>query len=159
MKSRNGRSRIGSGLVVLFSYYIRLRDAKRITGLITCCTCGGSVHWTKCHAGHYLHGPFMKTTYYEKNVHAQCRSCNLQQKGKKAVVTQNYRNFIIQEYGLSVLKYIHSLEGEFYVFQKWRFDKLYAFYKGEIKKILIKKSLSIPISKAALSSKRFNFLK
>lgn len=59
----------------VFSEYIRRRDADA-DGYIRCISCGKTVHWKESDAGHYVNRKHMSLRWDEKNVNAQCRSCN-----------------------------------------------------------------------------------
>jgi len=58
----------------LFSLWIRQRDA--VDGVCRCMTCGTPHAWRSIHAGHFISRGKENTRYNEKNVHAQCVSCN-----------------------------------------------------------------------------------
>ena len=78
----------------VFSEYIRRRDADE-NGLIRCISCGKIVHWKDADAGHYINRRHNSTRYDEKNVNAQCRSCNRFDEGN----IQGYRKGLIAKYG------------------------------------------------------------
>ena len=85
-----------------FSKWVRLRDAIKTTGTKThlvCCTCGKiyPAFGKGCaQAGHYVPGRTHILLYEERGVHGQCYNCNHTLKGNP----QNYRDFMIQTYGL-----------------------------------------------------------
>jgi len=58
----------------LFSLYIRQRDA--VDGICRCITCNTLHPWRSIHAGHFVSRGKENTRYNEKNVNAQCVSCN-----------------------------------------------------------------------------------
>ena len=70
-----------------FSYYIRLRDAPEDShGFQKCFTCDNVQHFKEMDAGHYVRQKNHKSTVYEeKNVHAQCKNCNMILNGNEAV--------------------------------------------------------------------------
>ena len=59
----------------IFSQYIRQRDADE-DGIVYCITCGVRKHWRQVDAGHFVSRNAKAIKYDEKNVHAQCKSCN-----------------------------------------------------------------------------------
>ena len=69
--------------------YIRERDKW------TCFTCGKIGEGSQMHAGHFISRVKAKVMFDEKNVHAQCYSCNIWKKGNVA----EYADRIINRYG------------------------------------------------------------
>ena len=60
----------------VFSKFIRLRDSDD-NGYCYCITCGEPVNWKyECDAGHFVVRGKLIHRFNEKNVHAQCKSCN-----------------------------------------------------------------------------------
>lgn len=59
----------------VFSEYIRRKDAD-IDGNVTCITCYTKKHWKQMDAGHFVSRNAKAIKYDERNVHAQCKSCN-----------------------------------------------------------------------------------
>lgn len=76
-----------------FSKYIRNRDNW------TCFTCGKYEKGPTMHAGHFISRGRSATMFDEKNVHAQCYSCNIGKKGNVA----EYAYRITKIYGQDVL--------------------------------------------------------
>jgi len=98
------------------SKYTRLRDAieynsqfpEDITGtqyenlLVACCTCGDIKKWTRMDAGHFIpRGSRGESGVYfdERNIHAQCKSCNNFLQGN----TLAYNDFMLKKYGQKVV--------------------------------------------------------
>lgn len=100
------------------SKYIRLRDAiayhKKYPstpfGYVKCCTCPRIVIWDKnCDAGHYISrgsGGMSGVYFDERNIHAQCKSCNGFHQGRQAV----YREFMLEKYGQDVIDKLGFLD-------------------------------------------------
>jgi hypothetical protein len=65
-----------------FSEYIRLRDSDNY-GNIICITCGKVVTYEEADAGHFIDRSHKATRYNERNVNAQCRTCNRFQSGRQ----------------------------------------------------------------------------
>lgn len=84
----------------LFSKYIRLKDADE-NGYIKCVTCGNIQHYTKMHAGHYIHNK--KAIYFdERNVNPQDIRCNHFLNGNLA----KYHEYMLKTYGQDVIDYL-----------------------------------------------------
>ena len=131
---------------LVFSKYIRLRDAEAITGLVTCCTCGILVHWTEADAAHYYPHPVLK--FSTTNAHAQCPSCN-----RSSVVIMHhsvkirYESFLRSKYGADFKS----------VLKKPLFKKATSFkhevYLNKIYRLLEKKNL---IDTSGIKSRNIN---
>ena len=65
-----------------FSEYIRLRDADS-SGNVRCITCEKITHWQDADAGHFISRDKKATRYDERNVNAQCKTCNRFQSGRQ----------------------------------------------------------------------------
>lgn len=53
----------------------RMEDAND-DGICKCISCGKLVHWKDADGGHYISRARLATKLEEKNVNAQCKSCN-----------------------------------------------------------------------------------
>lgn len=68
-----------------FSLYIRARDCIKTTGSISrgkCVTCGREFDFKDLQAGHFVQGRGNGVLFSEMGVHAQCRQCNIFNRGK-----------------------------------------------------------------------------
>ena len=65
-----------------FSQYIRLRDSDH-NSMAICITCGVQKHISEMDAGHFIDRSHQATRYDERNVNAQCRTCNRFQSGRQ----------------------------------------------------------------------------
>lgn len=77
-----------------FSIYIRMRDADA-DGMVKCCTCQTVDRWTKMEAGHGIGRAKWGTRYDERNVAAQCPSCNRYHGGRK----EQFAVYVDKRYG------------------------------------------------------------
>lgn len=78
----------------VFSEYVRRRDA--FDGEhAKCCTCSTVKHWKDLQAGHFVTAKLLPTKYDEKNVHAQCQSCNMPPNNGKRI---EYAEFLRKKY-------------------------------------------------------------
>ena len=82
MPRKPKRKNLIKKLDVVFSKYIRLRDADQ-EGYCRCATCGEKTHWTKIQAGHFISRKHYATRWDERNVHAQCVACNVFKYGEQ----------------------------------------------------------------------------
>jgi len=97
------------------SKYIRLRDAIEFCKdkpdyrilpaghlVVKCCTCPDIKKWRRMDAGHYKGrgmGGWSGAYFDERNIHAQCKSCNGFYEGRKEI----YAEFLKQKYGENIL--------------------------------------------------------
>lgn len=80
MKKKITVKKLDKRLWRIFSRYIRARDAVKTTGSIytvNCITCGKRKSTKEVDAGHYLSRSHASLKYDERNVHAQCKHCNM----------------------------------------------------------------------------------
>lgn len=82
-------------LDVKFSIFIRRRDEGQ-----GCISCGKSIAFSTCDAGHYITRGNMATRFNEKNVNAQCRDCNRFRDGN----IPGYERGLIRRHGAGVLE-------------------------------------------------------
>jgi len=75
-------SKLKKKLDVLFSQYIRLRNADHL-GRVKCFTCGVEKHWKELQAGHFQSRSHHSTRWDEVNVQVQCVKCNMYRQGEQ----------------------------------------------------------------------------
>ena len=87
----------------IFSKYIRLRDALATTGTTeyaVCVTCGRTKDQKyNMDAGHFVGRGAGAVRFDERNVHAQCKRCNM---GGNPTAHLDYDAWIIERYGKRV---------------------------------------------------------
>ena len=100
------------------SKYIRLRDAIAYQekypdvpfGYVKCCTCSTIIIYNNnCDAGHFISkgSRGMSGVYFdERNIHAQCKSCNGFHQGRQVV----YREFMLEKYSQDVIDQLEFLD-------------------------------------------------
>ena len=82
----------------LFQLKRRLESAND-AGFCRCVTCGKVDHFTKMDGGHWIpKGKSSRYAFDERNVHVQCKSCNLWGM-KHGIAAQQYTMFMIGKYG------------------------------------------------------------
>jgi hypothetical protein len=116
---------------VVFSRYIRERDNW------TCFTCGivkahSSLH-SGMHAGHFISRSHNSTLYDEKNVHAQCASCNMYRNGQPHI----YADKIIRIYGKKAFDDLIKRGRLIKKFTKPELLELHDYYKAKLNQKLL----------------------
>lgn len=113
-------------LDTIFSKYIRLRDSRN--GTFKCCSCGHYKPYEQADAGHFVNRRWMAVRWDERNVHAQCRSCNRFDEGNAA----GYTMFMLEKYGKGVVDMLQAQKIPY----KWtdgELDILIKEYKRKVK--------------------------
>lgn len=103
-----------------FSTYIRNRDNW------TCITCGKHQLGQQMHAGHFVSRRHSSTLFNEKNVHAQCASCNMYRNGEPHI----YATIIIERYGIDIFNDLVKLGREQKKFTRQELIDIYLHYKA-----------------------------
>lgn len=93
-----GVSKLKKDADKVFSLWVRRKDLDS-DGLATCVTCGVKGEWKYMDAGHYVPRNWLKLRYDERNVHVQCKGCNVFKKGNM----DEYARFMVREYGRGIL--------------------------------------------------------
>lgn len=114
----------------VFSVYIRMRDADE-NGYIRCISCGKAVHWKDADAGHYVNRRHMSLRWDEKNVNAQCRSCNRFDEGNMLGYTEGLQ----RKYGSQVLNYFKIKKHNIAKYPKVALEHLIKYYQQKIKEL------------------------
>lgn len=60
----------------VFSAYIRIRNTDE-NGVGECVTCAKPLHWKEGDAGHFITRAALSTRFEPRNVHLQCKKCNV----------------------------------------------------------------------------------
>ncbi len=89
-------------LDIIFSKFIRARDSK--DGWFVCCSCGQTKPYEQADAGHFINRRWMAIRWDERNVHAQCRSCNRFDEGNGS----GYTRFMMRTHGDSVIDILEA---------------------------------------------------
>ena len=122
-------------LEIVFSKYIRLRDARNSLGgsdFARCCTCGEVSHITNLQAGHFIPGRrgTGKAAFDERNCHAQCSLCNYNDKDVE------YFHYMQSTYSMEVIKELRDMSKDmsFSYTRSW-LDEMTAHYKAKLKEL------------------------
>ena len=116
----------------VFSQYIRLRDCLRTRGTTdcgNCITCGKLVRRQEADAGHFIDRRFNSTLFDERNVHLQCKHCNITGEVLK------YRRAIIGLYGEGIDVELEDKATETKKFDYYELLDLKTHYQSEIKRL------------------------
>ena len=103
-KARKDYKKLVAKLDDIFQMYVRYRDNW------TCCCCGKRIApdsdkaKLNMHAGHYVSRKVLSLRWDEKNVHAQCRTCNMQQ--NYLGIDPRYTRMLIIKYGQDIINYL-----------------------------------------------------
>lgn len=111
--------------------YIRYRDN------FTCITCGKRFEKGErvlLHAGHYVSRKVYATRWDEKNVNAQCASCNLKQSLADVEVIHMYEAKLKEKYGAGVLDYLFEKKHEIFKPNKAWLEEKIQYYQELVKK-------------------------
>lgn len=93
---KSTRSSITTHLDIVFSLYIRLRDAMT-GGRVRCISCGRVFPFEQIQCGHYFTRHNMSVRWDDENCHAQCVECNCHKSGNLDGYTPNLVKKIGQE--------------------------------------------------------------
>lgn len=110
--------------------FIRKRDEFK-----PCISCGVAYNDT-FQAGHFFKAElFSNLKFNEKNIHGQCKQCNMFKEGNES----GYRVGLIQRYGKEFLSELNQLAGDSkkndYHWDREELEKIRVYYKNEIKKL------------------------
>ena len=110
-----------------FSRYIRLRDTCKLG--TECYTCGKWGSFKKMHAGHFQPGRHNIFIFDERQVHAQCASCNTFKRGNWTA----YYERMVKEYGQEETNQMIADRKKFKKFTVPELEEMYLKYKAKAK--------------------------
>lgn len=122
--------KIEKKLDAVFSKYIRARDTS--DGWGRCCSCGTIRPYEGLDAGHFINRKWKATRWEERNVHAQCISCNRFGEGDAS----GYALFMLDKYGRETITYLRGLSRETARFTDSEGELMIADYKRKLKELL-----------------------
>ena len=130
------------------SKYIRLRDAldyckrmgidvKQFTRVedlpVKCCTCREIKSWIRMDAGHFIsrgQGGSSGVYFDERNINAQCKTCNAFKQGAGSA----YHEFMLDRYNQGTIDQLHWFDkNQTY---KYKLEGLEIYFKQEYKKMV-----------------------
>ncbi len=124
------RSKAVASLDQWFSKFIRLRDS--VEGIATCVTCGVKKPWKEVDAGHFQTRAKYATRWHEKNVHAQCKGCNMVNGGQQYV----HGKRIDEMYGEGTADELVILSHQIMKFSTKELQEISAQYKAKVEQLL-----------------------
>lgn len=132
---------------LVYSYY-RRQSLADDSGIVRCISCGKRFHWTALDAGHFHGRGTHSLRFYDKNVHAQCRTCNQLQCGKKhgtfmarwggnmphrKNIIAKHKRALIELYGPDILDHLQEKSLEFQKDSREWYAEIEARYRGIIR--------------------------
>jgi len=92
------RSKLVKKLDVVFSQYIRIKDADKY-GMVKCVTCGKVGHWKTggMQCGHFMSRKHYSTRWDERNTAVQCVGCNVYKSGEQYKFSKYLGNKLAEE--------------------------------------------------------------
>ena len=134
------RSSLETHLDIVFSLYIRLRDAMP-SGRVRCISCGRTFPFSVIQAGHFYTRHNKSVRWDEQNVNAQCPTCNCDKHGN----IEAYRPALIAKIGQ---QQYDDLCTRAHKSRKWSGDELrdmIRHYTAEVKRISREKGIQTRI--------------
>ena len=89
-----------------------------------CYTCGVVKNWKELQLGHFRHGNNMD--FERKNVHAQCRRCNLFLSGNLGV----YAEKLEAQYGHGIIQELNKKADQIKIFKQKDYEAIIKLYEG-----------------------------
>lgn len=119
----------------VFSQFVRYRDCLKTTGTIesgACITCNWVYPYSQLQAGHFVSRTSYATRYDERNVNAQCVSCNVFKKGN----IDEYFVRMEELYGREVVDELLSHKHTTRRFKRKEMKEMIDYYKAKIKEYI-----------------------
>ena len=111
----------------VFSKYIRLRDTNNLgTG---CYTCGAYYSIDRMQAGNFISGRHPTYLFDERQVHAQCKTCNIFKHG----ATLDYEEHLIKDYGKEAVEEMKAHRKDLKQFKVFELLEIEQKYKSKLK--------------------------
>lgn len=129
-KARKDYKKLVAKLDDTFQMWIRYRDNW------TCCCCHTHIApnsegaKAKMHAGHYVGRSALALRWDEKNVHAQCSTCNMQQ--NYYGIDPRYTQMLLRRYGIGILDYLSIKKHEQVKYSCEELEEKIAYYKQKL---------------------------
>jgi hypothetical protein len=121
------RSTIVKNLDIVFSQYIRRKDAKN--DIATCVTCGKKDHWSKLQNGHWASRRHYSTRWDERNCNVQCSGCNVFRAGEIYL----YTKYLCSKYGDNFPEELYKLSQKTVKFTDADLQDMIQHYKDKLK--------------------------
>ena len=112
-----GKPNLKKKLDVVFSLFIRLRDARK-DGTFKCISCGQIKSFDQADCGHYINRQHMSTRYI-----------------------QGYRRGLFEKYGVTTVILLESMKNQVNKISEFEYKAMIAYYKKEIKRLKQEKQI------------------
>jgi len=131
--AKSKRTNLKNQVWKYFSRYIRLRDAIATTksfDSVQCITCNSYRHPKGMDAGHFVSRRHQSVLYDEKNVHAQCKPCNME-----GGMQYQYGLVLEKRYGKNEVKRLMRGRNEIKKLTLKDLEELKELYKSKYKEL------------------------
>lgn len=124
---KSNRKLLIKELDAVFSKYIRKRD-EHPKGYFRCCSCMVIKEIVDADAGHYISRRKYALRWDERNVNAECKTCNRVDKGH----LQGYRVYLEHKYGSNIISTLESVANKGRKFSTYELEEMVRHYKEKI---------------------------
>jgi len=118
-------SKLKKKLDTIFSRFVRIRDKGQ------CYTCPTKKEIKFMDAGHYILRQHNMTRFDERNVHCQCKYCNMYNAGSM----NSYAIHLIKDYGIEILDELEILERQVKQWKPAELQEKIIYYKEKVKEM------------------------
>lgn len=134
---RNSIKTLKTKLDIIFSLYIRARDADPETGMVECFTSGKEMWWKDSQCGHFQSRRHNSTRWHTQNAHAQSPYANMYLSGEQYV----YGKKIDKIYGEGTADHLVELsKQDFKLTPLWLQEQI-SYFSTEFEKLKKEKNL------------------
>ena len=137
-KSSPSLSTLIDRLDIVFSRYIRLRDAMP-SGMFRCISCGKIKPIEQADCGHFHSRTHMSTRFDEDNCHAECRYCNR----FSADHIIGYRENLIKKIGEQRFMLLDIKAHETKKWSHFELEQLAKYYRALVEKLQKEKGIKL----------------
>lgn len=128
--------RLKAKLDIVFSIYIRLRDADK-NGYVKCYCCGKILHWKESQNMHFIPRQHMSTRFSEVNCHAGCVKCNYYNNGN----IEAYALHLKKDFGSDIVERLTIQKAQTSHISTFEYEVLIKLYKEMSDKLRKEKGL------------------
>lgn len=133
---KNTRSSLETHLDIVFSLYIRLRDAM-YGGMTRCISCGRVLPFDQMQCGHFFGRKNMNTRWDEQNCHSECVHCNCFDENH----LEGYERNLIAKIGQSAFEDLCARAHGMRKWSGWELKDMIKHYTAEVKRLSREKGL------------------
>lgn len=125
--AKSRRKQLIKELDSVFSKYIRKRD-EHPKGYFRCCSCMKIKTIDEADAGHYISRRKFALRWDERNVNAECKTCNRVDKGH----LQGYRIYLEYKYGTNIIELLELTSKRSRKFSTYEIEEMIKHYKDKL---------------------------